>query len=1043
MNLNVKYQNLKTDMRRVNYKSDIPPLLLSLKVDENQITVPDCDFIVRFYIEGYEGRHYDCSHIGGVWSNCEPSEDGTKLVCYINNQRLGIGELCAEFHYISPDRRYSDGSQKSVVIIGSTELGVELVEDNGDSVTEAAIDVTLPFIYRTAYEIARDHGYTGTAEDFYSALASVVGIAEAEAGRVSSEELREANEQQRVREFDAMKEIVDELEEKVDGVVEDEKSFEDAIRDQVNNYKPIVIEGNVTNAADEEDITSENGLLKLKDRSALNGMGYVILRQNKDFSEQVIKANTIYEIRYDFDLNGAEITIPENCVLKFNGGSLNNGSWKYTTIDHTIVKAKEVGFKEGSSNNISIHNGLLFQNLVHSGIGIDFENREYNLYINKTVLCNNLYLVNGTLNIESNVVSIFDFLERGNNGYISLNNIVFNNVTNNSIWLYRIEKNVNLYIDFILVNNCTFNNVCFCRLEFADFNPDIHKCGVANFVFKNSRIYNSSGSFAILENMYYENFVIQNNYIKNNSYSVFYFGINNDFVNFHNKKVGNLLFENNVHINDDDFLSASNITHGYICTLLTEGNNVIIRNNIFENIRSFNSVVYAFYASSENLECTNNIIKNVFNINQCTYPIIPLANDNSYNEIFKSKLSNSINYSFRKFYNNIVRIERENYIHAMKCSTEFPSDYSHYDEVQLTTKLFEPVNNMNVEFIGNNIDVEGVLLTNVSGYHLMNFKFINNKLSFYNIIPVSYENGIENREDVYNILGLVVFNKYSTTMVVKDNVFNLLNNNISPVLNLISAAYEDTQNKGSIDIEGNRGYNIYLSPFNIYYETKYLNNIQINVKDNKSICNNLQKLKSKYAFIDSIGHIHIENELLNTFFTFLSKDIDVSFTTKQLVNETSDGITYWFKVPSLAEGESVLIEYTKLNNDTDRIELYSNDGFLYCASDTAADLNRKIDKNLYRFFNNDRLYGGIFISDKTEQIEINTIIGTKEKNLLSNVSIKYNPYRLNLKLKKGKTNNRPVLETKNSGFIYYDIDINKYIVWNGTEWTNMDGTNLI
>ena len=185
-------------MRRINYKSDIPPLLLSLKVDEKQITVPDCDFIVRFYIDGYEGRHYDCSHIGGVWSNCEPSEDGTKLVCYINNQRLGIGELCAEFHYISPDNRYSDGSKKSVVIIGSTELGVELVEDNGDAVTEAAIDVTLPFIYRTAYEIARDHGYTGTAEDFYSALASVVGIADAEKKRVTAEITRNANEQERI-----------------------------------------------------------------------------------------------------------------------------------------------------------------------------------------------------------------------------------------------------------------------------------------------------------------------------------------------------------------------------------------------------------------------------------------------------------------------------------------------------------------------------------------------------------------------------------------------------------------------------------------------------------------------------------------------------------------------------------------------------------------------------------------------------------------------------------------------------------------------------
>lgn len=185
-------------MRRINYKSDIPPLLLSLKVDEKQITVPDCDFLVRFYIDGYEGRHYDCSHIGGVWSNCEPSEDGTKLVCYINNQRLGIGELCAEFHYMPTDKRYSDGSQKSVVIIGSTELGVELVEDNGDAVTEAAIDVTLPFIYRTAYEIARDHGYTGTAEDFYSALASVVGIADAEKKRVTAEITRNANEQERI-----------------------------------------------------------------------------------------------------------------------------------------------------------------------------------------------------------------------------------------------------------------------------------------------------------------------------------------------------------------------------------------------------------------------------------------------------------------------------------------------------------------------------------------------------------------------------------------------------------------------------------------------------------------------------------------------------------------------------------------------------------------------------------------------------------------------------------------------------------------------------
>lgn len=35
--------------------------------------------------------------------------------------------------------------------------------------------------------------------------------------------------------------------------------------------------------------------------------------------------NTIYEIRYDFDLNRETINVPENCTLKFEGGSLMNG----------------------------------------------------------------------------------------------------------------------------------------------------------------------------------------------------------------------------------------------------------------------------------------------------------------------------------------------------------------------------------------------------------------------------------------------------------------------------------------------------------------------------------------------------------------------------------------------------------------------------------------------------------------------------------------------------------------------------------------------
>ena len=88
------------------------------------------------------------------------------------------------------------------------------------------------------------------------------------------------------------------------------------------------IEGRLV-VADGEDLVTDGNVLRLKDRPNTDGMGYVILRKDKTFQEQVTKPNTIYEIRYDFDLNGAEITIPENCVLKFEGGSLRNGSVIY------------------------------------------------------------------------------------------------------------------------------------------------------------------------------------------------------------------------------------------------------------------------------------------------------------------------------------------------------------------------------------------------------------------------------------------------------------------------------------------------------------------------------------------------------------------------------------------------------------------------------------------------------------------------------------------------------------------------------------------
>ena len=136
-------------------------------------------------------------------------------------------------------------------------------------------------------------------------------------------------------------------------VTDEVNVFKEIVTDQVNNYAPIVINGNVTNAQDEEDLTSVDGLLKIKNRSALNGMGYVILRKNNSFIEQVTQENTIYEVRYKFDLRNAEVQVPNNSKIFLNGGSIIGGK-------------------------------LLFDNLEVYGAGTLTSNIEGNLY-NKTI----------------------------------------------------------------------------------------------------------------------------------------------------------------------------------------------------------------------------------------------------------------------------------------------------------------------------------------------------------------------------------------------------------------------------------------------------------------------------------------------------------------------------------------------------------------------------------------------------------------------------------------------------------------------------------
>ena len=95
------------------------------------------------------------------------------------------------------------------------------------------------------------------------------------------------------------------------------------------------ITNNYINNADEEDITVIDDKLKFADKTydanQFSGLGRIYLRKNivdgkNILTQSMINAtNTIYIIQYNYDLNGATITIPDNSILQFNGGTLSNG----------------------------------------------------------------------------------------------------------------------------------------------------------------------------------------------------------------------------------------------------------------------------------------------------------------------------------------------------------------------------------------------------------------------------------------------------------------------------------------------------------------------------------------------------------------------------------------------------------------------------------------------------------------------------------------------------------------------------------------------
>lgn len=299
----------------------------------------------------------------------------------------------------------------------------------------------------------------------------------------------------------------------VDALPSDE-AIDGKISEAVADIQPIVIEGNVDNAPDQEDLTSVNqggtDVLKFKDKAyapaLFSGLGRVYLRKNVVTpenlgyavnlltTEMVAQENTIYRIQYDYNLNGETITLPTGCVLEFNGGSLQNGTidlsggvivgdadirTNISNIGNADVKLD--WFVKGADVTTALTRAMACANTSECGI-VDGGNKEHTLLssvaVNKDNQCRieNLNL-KFTASADGQSMFLFDEATRYAGNVLSFRNCTFEQTNPNDyqnvhcIHLRRFDSTNKGKVENVNVKNFSgYMFICESYLQEAEFN---------------------------------------------------------------------------------------------------------------------------------------------------------------------------------------------------------------------------------------------------------------------------------------------------------------------------------------------------------------------------------------------------------------------------------------------------------------------------------------------------------------------------------------------------------------------------------------------
>lgn len=401
-----------------------------------------------------------------------------------------------------------------------------------------------------------------------------------------------------------------------------------------------------------QDSNNKIDAIRFKDRDNSNGMAYKYLRKTKNMilsQSDFNQANAIYEIRYDFDLNSQTITIPEGCILRFNGGSISNGiiNFSNTTLSGDINITSNVtgnilnnfaniiwfGAKENTDSTHAIQNAINVCNRVYIpkvSEGALFIIQE-DIYINKPtqiygelgnkignlediatltlfkvvntehVYFYNLNLTNGTASTEKVTREISGAINIDNCTDIIIDNCKIDNIFGH--WGVKVRNTTDIKVEHTSFSNITYNMLFFeegCRNILVNNSSFIN----VTSLYEADRKYMISTGVSNYTDPFplrVDNFKVINCYFENNSFW--------EAIDSHGGT--NIFIENNI-IKDCAIGIAVNADNRPALSIPTD--NVIIQNNYIkgwtnrENYFGINATsgVYDYFGT--NYYIANNII---------------------------------------------------------------------------------------------------------------------------------------------------------------------------------------------------------------------------------------------------------------------------------------------------------------------------------------------------------------------------------------------------------------------------------------------------